>query len=105
MQRCGVEPPLQFLHHNSVDEDEGIYCAKQGFCSRRRAYRIAGYYIGRLLERVPMSTAKAERYARQARNCDTVEDVGDYMKRAVDELVEASRDLEARVKRLESKAR
>jgi len=33
-----------------------------------------------------MSTAKAERYARQARNCDTVEDVGDYMKRAVDEL-------------------
>ena len=28
-----------------------------------------------------MSTAKAERYARQAKNCDTVEDVGDYMKR------------------------
>ena len=52
-----------------------------------------------------MSTAKAERYARRARNCDTVEDVGDYMKRAVDELVEAIRDLEARVKRLESKVR
>ena len=52
-----------------------------------------------------MSTAKAERYARQARTCDTVEDVGDYMKRAVDELVEAIRDLEARVKRLESKVR
>ena len=48
-----------------------------------------------------MSTAKAERYARQARNSDTVEDVGDYMTRAVDELVEAIRDLEARVKRLE----
>jgi hypothetical protein len=30
-----------------------------------------------------------------------VEDVGGYMKRAVDELVEAIRDLEARVKRLE----
>ena len=52
-----------------------------------------------------MSTAKAERYARQAKNCDTVEDVGDYMKRAVDEPVEAIRDLEARVKRLESKVR
>jgi hypothetical protein len=51
-----------------------------------------------------MSTAKAERYARQARNSDTVEDVGDYMTRAV-ELVEAIRDLEARVKRLESKVR
>jgi hypothetical protein len=52
-----------------------------------------------------MSTAKAEMYARHARNSDTVEDVGDYMKRAVDELVGAIRDLEARVKRLESKAR
>jgi len=48
-----------------------------------------------------MSTAKAERYARQARNCDTVEDVGGYIKHAIDELVEAIRDLEARVKRLE----
>ena len=52
-----------------------------------------------------MSTAKAERYARQARNCDIVEDVGDYMKRAVDELGAAIRDLEVRVKRLESKVR
>ena len=52
-----------------------------------------------------MSTAKAERYARQARNCDIVEDVGDYMKRAVNELVEAIRELEARVKRLDSKVR
>ena len=52
-----------------------------------------------------MSTAKAERYARQTKNCDTVEDVGDYMKRAVDELVAAIRDLDARVKRLESKVR
>jgi len=52
-----------------------------------------------------MSTAKAERYARRARNCDTVEDVGDYMKRAVDELVEAIRNLETRIKHLESKVR
>jgi len=52
-----------------------------------------------------MSTAKAERYARRARNCDTFEDVGDYMKRAVNELVEAIRELEARVKRLDSKVR
>ena len=48
-----------------------------------------------------MSTAKAEMYARQARNSDTVEDIGDYMKRAIDELVAAIRDLEARLKRLE----
>jgi hypothetical protein len=48
-----------------------------------------------------MSTAKVEKYARQARNCDTVEDVGDYMKRAIDDLIEVIRDLEARVKRLE----
>jgi hypothetical protein len=52
-----------------------------------------------------MSTAKAERYARQARNCDTVEDVSEYMKCAINELVKAVRDLEARVKRLESKVR
>jgi uncharacterized protein Yka (UPF0111/DUF47 family) len=52
-----------------------------------------------------MSTDKAEKYARQARNCDTVEDVGDRMKRAIDELVEAIRSLEARVERLESKVR
>jgi hypothetical protein len=52
-----------------------------------------------------MSTAKAERYARQAKNSDTVEDVGDYMKRVVDELVAAIRDLEARVKWLGTKVR
>ena len=33
------------------------------------------------------------------------DDLGDYMKRAVDELVAAVRDLDARVKRLESKVR
>jgi hypothetical protein len=34
-----------------------------------------------------MSTAKAEMYARRARNSDTVENVSDYLKRAIDELV------------------
>ena len=52
-----------------------------------------------------MSTTKAEKYAWRARNCDTVEEVGDCLKRAVDELVEAIRNLEARVERLESKVR
>jgi hypothetical protein len=52
-----------------------------------------------------MGTAKAEKYARGARNSDTVEDVGDYVKLAIDELIKAIRDLETRVERLESKFR
>jgi hypothetical protein len=39
-----------------------------------------------------MSTTKAEKYGRQARNCDTVEDVGDCLKSAIEELVDAIRE-------------
>ena len=52
-----------------------------------------------------MSISKAEEYGRRARNADSVEDIGGNVPRAIDELIEAIRDLEARVKRLESKAR
>jgi hypothetical protein len=52
-----------------------------------------------------MSMSAAEKYARRARNSDSVEDVGYNMACAIDELVQAIRDLEARVKRLESKVR
>jgi hypothetical protein len=52
-----------------------------------------------------MSTVKAEKYGRRARGCDTAEDVGDCVNRAVDELVKAIRDLEARVERLETGVR
>ena len=51
-----------------------------------------------------MSTVKAEKYARQARNSDTLEDVGEHMKCAIDELAKAIHNLDARVGRLESKA-
>ena len=51
-----------------------------------------------------MSMSKAEEYGRRARNADSVEEVGDNIKRAIDELVQAIRGLEARVKRLESGA-
>jgi hypothetical protein len=50
-----------------------------------------------------MNITKAEKYGRQARNCDTIEDVGDCLKSAIEKLVEAIRDLEARVERLESR--
>ena len=41
-----------------------------------------------------MSISSAEKYARRARNFDSIEDVGDNVARAVDELVQAIRDLE-----------
>jgi hypothetical protein len=52
-----------------------------------------------------MSTAKAELYARRARNSDTVEDVGDYIASAIDELIKSIRALDTRVRQLESKVR
>jgi hypothetical protein len=52
-----------------------------------------------------MSVSKAEEYGRRARNADSVENIGGNVARAIDELIEAIRDLEARVKRLESRAR
>jgi hypothetical protein len=52
-----------------------------------------------------MSMSTAEKYARRARNSDSLEDVAYNMACAIDELVQAIRDLEARVKRLESRVR
>lgn len=52
-----------------------------------------------------MSMSSAEKYARRARNSDSLEDVAYNMACAIDELVQAVRDLEARVKRLESRTR
>ena len=52
-----------------------------------------------------MSMSKAEEDGRRARNSDTIEDVGYNVACAIDELVEAIRELEVRVKRLESKVR
>jgi hypothetical protein len=52
-----------------------------------------------------MSTSAAEKYGRRARNSDTIEDMGYNVAFAIDELAQAIRDLEARVKRLESKVR
>jgi methyl-accepting chemotaxis protein len=53
-----------------------------------------------------MSMSTAEKYARRARNsADSLEDVAYNIACAIDALVQAIRDLEARVKRLESKMR
>ena len=52
-----------------------------------------------------MSIPAAEKYARRSRNSDSLEDVAYNVACAIDELVEAIRDLETRVKRLESTER
>ena len=52
-----------------------------------------------------MSISTAEKYASRARNSDSLEDVAYNIACAIDELVQAIRDLEARVRRLESKER
>ena len=52
-----------------------------------------------------MSIPAAEKYARRSRNSDSLEDVAYNVACAIDELVQAIRDLETRVKRLESKVR
>jgi hypothetical protein len=52
-----------------------------------------------------MSISTAEKYASRARNSDSLEDVAYNIACAIDELVQAISDLEARVKRLESKLR
>ena len=52
-----------------------------------------------------MSTSTAGKYARRVRNSDSLEDVAYNVACAIDELVQAIRDLEVRVKQLESKGR
>ncbi len=47
----------------------------------------------------------AEKYARRARNSDSLEDVAYNLACAIEELLQGLRDLEARVKRLEAKLR
>ena len=47
-----------------------------------------------------MSMSTAEKYARRARNSDSLEDVAYNIACAIDELVQAIRDLEVRVKTL-----
>jgi outer membrane murein-binding lipoprotein Lpp len=50
-----------------------------------------------------MTTSDAEKYGRRAQAAGDVAEVGSAVKHAVDELVRAIRDLEARISRLESK--
>ena len=57
------------------------------------------------MQKAQMSMSKAEEYGRRARNSDTIEDVGYNVACAIDELVEAIRELEVRVKRLDFKVR
>jgi hypothetical protein len=52
-----------------------------------------------------MSMSTAEKYARRARNSDSLEDLAYNVACAIGELVEAISDLETRVKRLESRVR
>jgi hypothetical protein len=52
-----------------------------------------------------MSTSNAEMYGRRARDAQDFKDVGDNVKRAVDELIRAIKALETRVTRLEARAR
>ena len=52
-----------------------------------------------------MSMSAAEKYARRARSSDSLEEVAYNVACAIDELAQAIRDLEARVKRLESRGR
>jgi hypothetical protein len=48
-----------------------------------------------------MSLSNAEMYGRRARNADNHEEVGENVKKAIDELIREIRDLEARVSNLE----
>jgi hypothetical protein len=50
-----------------------------------------------------MSTSHAEMYGRRAKRARTVEEVGDNVKRAIDELGKAIKDLESKVQRLEAR--
>jgi hypothetical protein len=52
-----------------------------------------------------MSTSNAEMYGRRARDAQDFKDVGNNVKRAVDELIRAIKALETRVSRLEAGAR
>jgi hypothetical protein len=52
-----------------------------------------------------MSMSTAEKYARRARNSDSLEDVAYNVACAIDELVKAIREPEVRIKRLESEVR
>jgi polyhydroxyalkanoate synthesis regulator phasin len=52
-----------------------------------------------------MSTSNAEMYGRRARDAADHADVGLNVKRAIDELVKEIKELEARVAKLERKAR
>ena len=52
-----------------------------------------------------MSMSTAEKYARRARNSDSLEDVAYNVACAIVELVKAIRELEVRIKRLESEVR
>jgi hypothetical protein len=48
-----------------------------------------------------MSTSDAERYGRRVRNAESIEELGDNTKRAIDQLVRAIKDPENRVRKLE----
>ena len=50
-----------------------------------------------------MTISDAEKYGRRAQVASEVAEIGSAVKHAVDELVRAIRDLEARISRLESK--
>jgi hypothetical protein len=52
-----------------------------------------------------MSTQNAERYGRQARDANTVEELGDSVKKAIDQLTREIKNLASRLARLEAKQR
>jgi hypothetical protein len=69
----------------------------------RRTFEICCDLVCLLMRKIVMTTSDAEKYSRRAQAAGDVAEVGSAVKHAVDELVRAIRDLEARISRLESK--
>ena len=74
------------------------YNIPRASCSMLREYRPRS-------SEAQMSMSTAEKYARRARNSDSLEDVAYNVACAIDELVKAIREPEVRIKRLESEVR
>jgi uncharacterized protein YlxW (UPF0749 family) len=84
--------------------EDGRRCRRIDHGSKKRRTSLGAFFAAstmRCYNIVSMTTA--EKYARRARNSDSLEDVAYNLACAVEELAQAIRDLEARVKRLESK--
>jgi hypothetical protein len=57
----------------------------------------------KLKESIAMSTQNAERHGRHARDASTIEELGNSVERAIDELTREIKSLTSRVARLEAK--